>query len=99
MRQFDIYDNPSAASATFAPYVLVLQSHYIELKSVVAAPLVTDKLPTDVEISLTFEGKALVLALTELGSIPVARLRRPLGNLLSKDYEIHRALDRLFKGF
>ncbi len=99
MRQFEVYANPSATSSAFATYVVVLQSHYVELKSVVVAPLVTDKLATSVEIAVTFQGRALVMALTELGSIRSASLRRPLGDLLSYDYEIHRALDRLFRGF
>jgi hypothetical protein len=79
--------------------VVVLQSHYIELKSVIVAPLVTDKLASSVEIGITFEERALVLALTELGSIPAASLRQPLGSLLDLEYEIHRALERLFTGF
>jgi hypothetical protein len=99
VRQFEVYANPSATSSAFATYVVVLQSHYVELKSVVVAPLVTDKLATSVEIAVTFQGRALVMALTELGSIRSASLRRPLGDLLSYDYEIHRALDRLFRGF
>ncbi|HLY78219.1 MAG TPA: CcdB family protein [Caulobacteraceae bacterium] len=99
MRQFEVYANPSAASVAFAPYVVVLQSHYIELKSVVVAPLVTDKLATSVEIAIAFEGSPLVLALTELGSIWSASLRDPLGDLVSYEYDIRRALDRLFSGF
>ncbi len=99
MRQFEVYANPSSASAAFAPYVVVLQSHYIELKSVVVAPLVTDKLATSVEIAIAFDGRSLVIALTELGSIWAASLRDPLGDLLSYEYEIRRALDRLFSGF
>jgi toxin CcdB len=99
VRQFEVYANPSATSASFAPYVVVLQSHYIDLKSVVVAPLISDKLSTSVEIAIRFRGESLVLALTELGSIWAASLRNPLGDLLTYDYEIHRALDRLFKGF
>jgi toxin CcdB len=65
----------------------------------VVAPLVTDKLATSVEISISFESRAFVLALTELGSIWAASLRDPVGDLLSYEYEIRRALDRLFSGF
>jgi hypothetical protein len=79
--------------------VVVLQHHHVDLDSVVVAPLVSDKLPTSVEIAITFNDRELVLALTELGSIPARPLRRPLGSLLELDYEIHKALDRLFKGF
>jgi hypothetical protein len=28
LRQFDAFENPSTASRDFAPYVVVLQSHY-----------------------------------------------------------------------
>ena len=63
------------------------------------AALVTDKLATSIEIAITFEGRSLVLALTEPGSIMVASLRDPLGDLMGHEYEIRRALDRLFSGF
>jgi toxin CcdB len=99
MRQFEVYPNPSPNSGSFAPYVVVLQSHYIDLKSVVVAPLVRDKLATSVEIAIEIEGEALVLALTELGSIWASSLRAPVADLTAKEYDIHRALDRLFKGF
>ena len=83
----------------FAPYVVVLQSHHLDLKSVVVAPLVTDKLATSIEIAVSFQGRSLVLALTELGSVWATSLRGPIGDLTSYDYEIGMALDRLFKGF
>ena len=99
MRQFDVYANPSASSARFAPFVIVLQSHHIELKSVVVAPLVNDKLATSIEIAVEVEGNQYVMALTELGSIPAAPLRTPVANLSEYEYEVRRALDRLFSGF
>ena len=98
-RQFEVYANPSARSANFAPFVLVLQSHYIELKSVVVAPLVTDKLPTSIDIAVGIQGVTYVLALTELASIPASLLRRRVGDLTDREYDIRRALDRLFTGF
>jgi hypothetical protein len=99
VRQFEVYANPLQVSRRFAPYVMVLQHHHVDLDSVVVAPLVTDKLATSIEIGVTFEGRELVLALTEMGSIPARPLRQPLGSLLDLDYQIHKAFDRLFKGF
>ena len=99
MRQYDVYANPSAASRAFAPFIVILQSHYIELDTVVVAPLVTDKVASPIEIGVTFDGRHLVMALTELGSVRKAPFQNPVGSLLDHDYEIQRALGRLFSGF
>jgi toxin CcdB len=99
VRQFDVYASPSAQSASFAPFVLVLQSHYVELKSVVVAPLMTDKLPTSIDIAVSFQDTTYVLALTELASISASSLRQRVGDLSHREDDIRRALDRLFTGF
>jgi toxin CcdB len=98
VRQFEVYANPSSASAAFAPHVVVLQSHY---RSKVGGGRAARKRQAgDLRRDLnSFESRAFVLALTELGSIWAASLRDPVGDLLSYEYEIRRALDRLFSGF
>ncbi len=63
MRQFDIFRNPSEASWRFAPFVVVIQSHYSSLDTVLVAPLVNDKLATSVEIAVNVNGHSLVVAL------------------------------------
>ncbi len=99
MRQFDIFRNPSESSRPFAPFVVAIQSHYIALDTVLVAPLVNDKRATSVEIAVTVEGQSLVVALTEMGSVRVASLSGPVGNLTECEDDIRRALDRLFTGF
>jgi toxin CcdB len=99
VRQFEVFRNPSDASRHFAPFVVAIQSHYIALDTVLVAPLVNDKRATSIEIAVTVEGQSLVLALTEMGSVRVASLSDPVGDLARREDEIRRALDRLFTGF
>ncbi len=67
MRQFDVYPNLSKGSRAFAPFVVVPQTHYLTLDTVVAAPLVNDKQATSVEIAVQIKGQSLVVAITEMG--------------------------------
>lgn len=102
MRQFDIYANPSAASAEFAPFVAILQSHHLrEIRTVVVAPLVTDAQPalTPLDVPVEVDGTTLTVAIAEMGVVERGALRRRKGDLLAYEYEIRRALDRLFTGF
>jgi toxin CcdB len=99
VRHFDVFPNPSNASREFAPFVVVLQSHHIALDTVLVAPLTTDKLASNVEIGVSFQGQALVLAITEMGSVLSKSLRGPVGALAEQEDDIRRALDRLFSGF
>jgi hypothetical protein len=78
---------------------VAIQSHYIVLDTVLVAPLVNDKRATSVEIAVTVEGQSFVVALTEMGSVRVASLSGPVGDLRAYEDEIRRALDRLFTGF
>lgn len=100
MRQFDVYANPSANTRGYASYVVVLQSHYAELETIVIAPLVTDARELDpIDIALEFNNQGFVLAISELGSVSRTRLRRRLGSLSEHEDSIRRALERLFSGF
>lgn len=99
LRQFDVFRNPSPASRPFAPFVAMIQSHYVELDVVVVAPLATDKLANGVDLGIDHGGSGFVLALSEMGSIPRRSLGRPLGSLADHEDAIRRALDRLFSGF
>ena len=99
LRQFDVFRNPSPASRRFAPFVAMIQSHFIEQEVVVVAPLATDKATTGVDISIDHRVDSFVLALSELGSVPRQSLGRALGSLAYQEDDIRRALDRLFTGF
>ena len=72
MKQFSVFRNPSETSRGFAPFIVVLQSHHLSLDTVLVAPLVNDKRATSIEIGVIIEGRLLVVALTEIGSVRVA---------------------------
>jgi toxin CcdB len=102
VRQFEVFDNPSEASRQFAPYVAILQSHYLDvIDTVVVAPLIRDAelalSPFDVAVDVL--GETLILAIAELGSIEKRRLAKSKANVALREPEIRRALDRLFTGF
>ena len=99
MRQFQAFANPSLASRPFAPFVIVLQSHYLPLETVVVAPIVIDATSLGLDIPVTVEGRELHIAISELGNIPSAPLRRVVADLAAHEDDIRRALDRLFTGF
>ena len=102
MRQFDVFANPSLTSSSYAPFVIVLQSHYLDpLDTVVVAPLVRDAIPilSPLDIQLEFDGEVLAIAIAELSHIDRKQLSRSLGSLAGYRDEISRALDRLFTGF
>ena len=102
MRQFEVYPNPSNASATFAPFIVVLQSHHLNpLETVVVAPMVRDAqtplAPLDVPV--TFNGEALAIAVAEIGAVNRSAVGRKLGDVSAEEDAIRRALERLFTGF
>lgn len=101
MRQFDVFRNASAGQA-FAPYLVVLQSHHLDLlETVIVAPLIRDATMalSLVDLSVDFADEKLVLALSELSSVERRLLRDRKGDVLHLQDEIRRALERLFTGF
>jgi toxin CcdB len=102
VRQFDVYANPSQISADYAPYLVILQSHYFErLETVVIAPLIRDagRPFTVLDINVSFEGERLLVAVAELGAIDARTLGRAKGSLATDEDSIRRGLERLFTGF
>ena len=103
MRQFDVYPNPSARSREHAPYVVVLQSHFLAATpTAVVAPLLIDddrSAYSEASVKVVFGGTPYVLSIPELAGIEPSRLGRRSGTVNDYDYEIRRALDRLFTGF
>jgi toxin CcdB len=99
--QFDVVRN-SAPSRRFAPYIVILQSHWLEpLQTVVVAPLVNDasRVLGHPDIPVDFEGETFVLAVSELAAVQRRLLRERVGSLYDLEDQIRRALDRLFTGF
>jgi len=102
VRQFDVYENPSAEARRFAPFVVVLSSHLIPgFDDAVVAPLVNDSaaIVAEFEIAVVVEQQPLVVVLTELAGVQGRSLKRRVGSLLAQEDDIRRALDRLFTGF
>lgn len=103
MRQFDVVSNPSARSKGIAPYLVVLQSHYlIGIETTIVAPMYHPAiLPPDHAFGLKveFEGAAFTLALQQMSSVPVKRLGQVVGTVVAHDLEIARGWERLFTGF
>lgn len=81
---------------------MVLQSHHLEpLSTVIVAPIVRDAYkPADpVDIPVEIADQALVLAISELGAVPRASMRKPIDHLGEFEDQIRSALGRLFTGF
>lgn len=102
MRQFDVLVNPARGEHGWAPYMVVLQSHYLEpLETTVVAPLIDDaaRPVTAVDVRVAFNGRELVVAVGELRGSALEGHRRAVGSLADHEDDIRRALDRLFSGF
>lgn len=102
MRQFDVHRNPSTSARAFAPYLVVLSSHHlVDIDDVIVAPLINDAglVLGELEIEVDLDSERLVLTISELSTMERRRLGRAISSLLSHEYDIRRALDRLFTGF
>lgn len=102
-RQFDVVANPSELTSGRAPYLVVLQSHFLApLATRLVAPLIrSEMMEADEAIALRvrFNDEPFTLAVALLANIEARRLGKVVGDLRSHDFEIRRALDRLFTGF
>ena len=102
MRQFDVDRNPQPRTAEVAPYLMMLSSHLLpDVSVVVVAPLLRDRRRPiqDLEPTLTVEGEALVLGITDLFAVEPRELKLAIASLATEEDAIRRALDRLFTGF
>jgi toxin CcdB len=103
LRQFDVYEAPTEAARRIAPFVVVLQSHFLNsLPTVLVAPLlrqVERPAYADVSVAMVFDGEKVVLSLAEIAAARRADLRHLRGNLREHEDAIRRALERVFTGF
>ncbi len=102
MRQFDVHENPVLTARKAMPYLVVLSSHLLpDLTEVIVAPVTRLRLkPAPVtEVAVSIRGEDLVLIPFDLSGFAARRLNRKVGSLLDHEYDIPRALDRLFTGF
>jgi len=102
LRQFDVFPNPSPRTRSTHPYFIILQSDRLERFSTrIVAPLVVatkieflEKLTPEV----TVKGKKYLIAMADLGPIPVQALQPAVANLEAERYRIVAALDLVFTG-
>lgn len=105
MAQFDVFPNRDDESAAVVPYVLDVQSNFLDRLSTcivipLAIPEVLDTLPIlrlNPKVSV---GETALVALTQdMAPVPRRLLRHPVTNLSPQREEILAALDFLFTGF
>jgi len=102
VRQFDVLSNPNRREQPWAPYMVVLQSHFLEtIETTIVAPLIEDmdRRLNAVEVGVDFEGRPFVLAVSELKSTALATSARRVGSLAEHEDDIRRGLEKLFTGF
>lgn len=103
LRQFEVYESPSALDRDIAPYIVVLQSHFLDaLPTVVVAPLLRPEAAERLaylSVEVVIGDERFVLSLHELATVPKRSLRHKLGDVRNQEDAISRGLQRLFTGF
>jgi toxin CcdB len=104
MARFDVYANPDSADRAFVPFMLDLQSNYLEgLETRVVVPLIAgnrmSRRARNLNPEFQVAGKPVVMDTASIGAVPIGELRRPVANLADRQLEIQDALDALFAGF
>lgn len=102
-RQFDVCRYPGQSTEADAPYVCVIQSHYLAgMDTVIVAPLLRTTVSvtsSQVAVPVSIDGDPYTLHLALMANIETRDLGAVVANLLDHEFEIRRALDRLFTGF
>ncbi len=102
IRQYDVVPNPEARRRPTVPYLMVVQSHHLPMATTVVAPLRPVDLAeghTQIEVQVQVREEPFTVMMAELGHLPSKLLGRAVDNLLDREDDIRRALDRLFTGF
>ncbi len=103
MARFDVYRNPVRAEAKDVPFLLDVQSDFLEMletrmiiplrRATGATPVMEHLNPT-----ITHDHHQLVVDTASLASVPRSALKRPVGNVATLRLDIENALDFLFTG-
>ncbi|MGA8392373.1 MAG: CcdB family protein [Burkholderiaceae bacterium] len=105
MAQFDVFPNTDAESASVIPYVLDVQSNFLDGLSTclvipLAMPQALDTLPIlRLNPSVDVGGNTLVVLTQDMAPVPRRLLKHPVANLSTQREETLAALDFLFTGF
>ncbi|MGH6920025.1 MAG: CcdB family protein [Geminicoccaceae bacterium] len=103
MAQFDVYPNPADVEDDELPYVLDVQSDLLAHLNVrivvplVRANVVDPPLP-GLNPRFLVEDRAVVMATTLIGGLPVRALREPITNFADHRHEIVGAIGMLITG-
>ena len=103
MARFDVYRNPVRERAKRTPFLLDVQSDFLEdIATRVVVPLrATSEIArplTRLNPEFKIEGISAVMDTSQLAGYPRGQLRRPIANLQGSAIEIQNALDFLFAG-
>ena len=104
MAQFDVYRNPVAELRDEQPYVMQLQSSFINSPEArIAIPIARIKLGTKpmskLNPEIEVQGEQLVLDTLFITSFDPSELRRPVANLRNDADAIWSALDYALHGY
>lgn len=104
MARYNVYRNPSKASAGRIPFLLDLQSDLLSyLNTRVVAPLVKARAfgapAKRLNPVMTVNGVTVVLSPAQIAAVPTRALGAPVANLADRSGEIIAALDLLFTGY
>lgn len=103
LARFDVYRNPVRAEARQIPFLLDVQSDFLELlETRMIVPLRrADQFGKTIEHLnpiVVHDGTALVLDTASMASVPQAELKRAVGNNQDLRIDVENALDFLFTG-
>ena len=104
MAQFEVFENPGATTRNSFPYLVDVQSPYLEeLATRIVIPLGRASLfkqaaMNGLILEVQFNDEQLLLLTPQISSIPKKRLRAPVGSLSHLRDELLNALDFAFFG-
>ena len=99
MAQFDVFRNPSTTTRKHYPYLVDIQSPYLEeLATRIVIPLGKSSLFKNTSMKgltpeVTFHDEDLLLLTPQISSISKKQLREPIGSLSHLRNELTNALD------
>ncbi len=103
MPRFDLYRNPVRSEAKEIPFLLDVQSDFLEmLDTRMIVPLrradLFRKTIEHLNPLIEHEGHQLVLDTASMASVPRSELKHPVGNVRTLRLDVENALDFLFTG-
>ena len=102
MSQFDVHINPSRSGRNDRPYVVILQTRFLDhLPTRICAPLFVEsayKAERRLNPAIRVQGRITHFSPTELVTLPLRMLGKPVANVEEHRDRIIAALDLVFLG-